>query len=96
MVHYALSARSDSRDFDPKVRALYQAAMDASLWSGTYAATNEWEYWAEATEIHFTGGTNSGMPQELVNSSLADYDAGIAALVVEVFGDAEVPAFCRN
>ena len=96
LVHYALSARSDSRDFDPKVRALYQAAMDASLWSGTYAATNEWEYWAEATEIHFTGGTNSGMPQELVNSSLADYDAGIAALVVEVFGDAEVPAFCRN
>ena len=96
VVHFGLIAGADSQDFDPRVRIFYHAARDAGLWSGTYASTNYWEYWAVAATVELTGGASVILPSELVDSTLTEYDPDIAALVVEVFGDVTLPPSCSE
>ena len=69
--------------------------MEAGLWRGAYAASNAREYWAEAVMAWFAlrGANTIGAT---TRSSLWSYDPGVAALIHEVFGDAEVSASCHK
>ncbi|QDU19461.1 hypothetical protein [Urbifossiella limnaea] len=75
--------------FDRRLRAAYQAARDRGLWKNTYAATNAGEYWAEGVQCWFD---DNAPPDALHNdvrtrAGLKEYDAGLAGLCREVFGD---------
>ena len=39
--------------FDDRLKAAYNAAMDAGKWEGDYASTNYREYWAEGVEMWY-------------------------------------------
>ncbi len=75
--------------FDRRLRAAYQAALDRGLWKNTYAATNHSEYWAEGVQCWFD---DNAPPDALHNdvrtrAKLKEYDAPLADLCREVFGD---------
>ena len=78
--------------FRARLESAYRDAMNAGLWPATYASTNPSEYWAQAVEIWF------GLGSELhLNSraQLLEYDPKIAALIQQVFGDAEISSSCN-
>ena len=94
LIDFAINAQSGGGEFDTKLRALYQAALNAGLWRGFYASTNAAEYWAETVKFWLW----ESMPLSLVANypTLADYDPEAAKLIEEVFGDAAtVPASCK-
>lgn len=75
--------------FDGRLRESYRTAMDRKLWANTYAATNVAEYWAEGVQSWFD---DNAPPDALHNAvrtraKLKDYDAPLAKLCEEVFGD---------
>ena len=73
--------------FDGQLQALYAAAMASGLWSGQYAATNHYEYWAVTVPIWL------GLGQ----FSLADYDSQLATFIENTLGDgAYVPEYCKG
>ena len=77
--------------FDERVEAAFLKAMDEGLWAGTYAATNHHEYWAEAVQSWFdTNRSNDHDHGEVdTRDELKEYDARVAALCEEIFGDDE-------
>ena len=68
---------------------MYEAALEAGLWQGTYASTNHHEYWAEGTQSWFNVNEEHGPLHNHVNTrrELRDYDPDLAALLIEVYGD---------
>ncbi len=78
--------------FDPRVRAAYEAAMQAGLWRGKYAARNHHEYLAEGVQSWFNNNRSNDHDHNHVNTRplLLQYDPGLAALCREVFGDTEL------
>jgi cyclophilin family peptidyl-prolyl cis-trans isomerase len=75
--------------FDERLKTAFSAAKDRGLWKNTYAATNRHEYWAEGVQSWFD---DNAPPDALHNDvrtrdKLKEYDAGLAALCKEVFGD---------
>jgi hypothetical protein len=78
--------------FDPRVEAAYEAAMKAGLWKGKYAAVNHHEYFAEGVQSWFDNNREDDHDHNHVNTraELLAYDAGLAALCREVFGDTEL------
>ena len=85
LVHYLW----EDEPFDARLLAMYEEAMDAGLWTGAYASTTHWEYWAEGVNFQLTKDYESRY-----SSTLAEYDADLAALVDEVFGTTTLPASC--
>ena len=75
--------------FDVRLRIMYEAALEAGLWQGTYASTNHHEYWAEGTQSWFNVNEEHGPLHNHVNTrrELRDYDPDLAALLIEVYGD---------
>lgn len=75
--------------FDDRLDAAYRAALDEGLWTGTYAATNRAEYWAEAVQSWFDTNRKDDHDHNHVNTreELRAYDPRLAALVEEVLGD---------
>jgi hypothetical protein len=75
--------------FDRRLRAAYDAAKRAGLWKGTYAGSNPMEYWAEGVQSWFDTNRENDSEHNHVNTraELKPYDAGLAALLNEVFGD---------
>ena len=92
--YYHVDGHGDS-NFDTRVQSLYQSALNAGLWTGMYASTNYYEYWAEAVEAWFSGALPSNV-ETVGYSKLEEYDPAVAALVEEVFGDATLPASCSE
>ena len=92
--YYHVDGHGDS-NFDTRVQSLYQSALNAGLWTGMYASTNYYEYWAEAVEAWFSGALPSNV-ETVGYSTLEEYDPAVAALVEEVFGDATLPASCSE
>ncbi|MDE0311276.1 MAG: fibronectin type III domain-containing protein, partial [Caldilineaceae bacterium] len=92
-VHFAIDEQASAADFNTRLEAAYQAAMNAGRWQGLYASRNYREYWAEAVQIWF----QDTMPVSLSASysTLNDYDPDVATLVEEVFGDASLVAYCK-
>ena len=78
--------------FDNRLRRMYEAAMRKGLWSGSYAASNRSEYWAEGT--HAWIDPNGGSSFERVHggntrAELKTYDPDLARLLTEIYGDGE-------
>jgi hypothetical protein len=75
--------------FFPRLKKTFDAAMQAGLWKGKYAASNPMEYWAEAVQSWFDTNREDDHDHNHVNTraELREYDPGVAQLVEEVFGD---------
>ena len=71
-------------EFDNRLKATYNEAMEKGLWRGYYASTNFSEYWAEGVQswFHATEGNTVN-----TRAALKTYDPGLATLLTEVFGD---------
>ena len=93
MVHYMIDEQTGGADFNSRLQAAYQAALNAGLWHGLYARRNDREYWAEAVRFWFW----ETLPPSLAASysKLADYDPEVAKLVEEVFGEATLVSYCK-
>ena len=78
--------------FDARVKAAYDAAMQAGLWKGKYAGVNHHEYFAEGVQSWFDNNRENDHDHNHVNTraELLEYDPGLAALCREVFGDTEL------
>ena len=75
--------------FDRRLRESHHSATNAGLWKGTYAYTNPHEYWAEGVQDWFDNNRENDSLHNHVNTraELKEYDKGLAALCLEVFGD---------
>ena len=78
--------------FDSRLKATYDAAMQAGLWKGKYASVNHYEYFAEGVQSWFDNNRVNDHDHNHVNSRmlLIEYDRGLAELCREVFGDTEL------
>jgi hypothetical protein len=78
--------------FDRRLKETYRKAMDAELWKGKYAATNHHEYFAEGVQSWFDNNRENDHDHNHVNTraELNEYDPGLAAMCLEVFGDTEL------
>jgi hypothetical protein len=75
--------------FDGRLKEAYEAAMRAGLWKGKYASVNRHEYFAEGVQSWFDDNRENDHDHNHVNTrkELVEYDAALAALCREVFGD---------
>jgi hypothetical protein len=66
--------------------------MMAGLWKGKYASVNHHEYWAEGVQSWFDNNRENDHDHNHVNTreELVEYDAGLAELCREVFGNTEL------
>ena len=90
-IHLRGMANADP-SFDGRVKAAYDSAMKAGLWKGKYASVNHHEYFAEGVQSWFDNNREPDHDHNHVNTraELLEYDAGLAALCREVFGDTEL------
>jgi hypothetical protein len=75
--------------FDARLRAAYEHAKRAGLWSGTYAGSNHKEYWAEATQSWFDTNRANDRDHGPIDTRarLKPYDPEVAKLLTEIYGD---------
>jgi len=73
--------------FDTRLKAAYDAALEAGKWKNCYAAENHHEYWAEAVQSWFGTNRENDAIHNHVNTrdELRAYDPALAALCEEVF-----------
>jgi hypothetical protein len=78
--------------FDDRLRKTYDAAMAKGLWKGKYASVNDREYFAEGVQSWFDNNREDDHDHNHVNTraELKEYDPGLAALCLEVFGETEL------
>ena len=95
LIHFALEDLADGEEFNAKLEALYDAALETGLWNDEYASINAGEYWAEVVTFWFedrvvyTRGTTP--------LKVEDYDPEAVKLVIEVFGEGvTVPPECKR
>ena len=85
-VHEMALERTDPT-FAARLRAAFESARANGLFAGTYAMTDEREYWAEGTQSWFH--TNRADDAEHgpidTRAELREYDAPLAALLAEVY-----------
>ncbi len=74
-------------EFDNRLRASYNSAMEKGLWAGSYATSNMSEYWAEAVGSWFNA-VHYDNPVK-TQSALKTYDPALATLLTEVFGNSD-------
>lgn len=69
--------------FNGKLDAAYKAAKDAGLWKGTYAATNQNEYWAEGVQSYFDcNDANNAQHNDIATrEKLKEYDPRLFDLI---------------
>jgi hypothetical protein len=75
--------------FGPRLRAAFDHAHGAGLWRGTYAMSNEREYWAEGTQSWFDTNRADDAEHGPIDTrdELRTYDPMLATLLAEVYGD---------
>lgn len=78
--------------FDDRLKKTYDAAMAKGLWKGKYASVNDREYFAEGVQSWFDNNREEDHDHNHVNTraELKEYDPGLAALCLEVFGETEL------
>ena len=76
-----------SAEFDNRVRATYNEALEKGLWKGTYAASNRDEYWAEGVGSWFRAADFHNPVK--TRDALKAYDPDLALLIAEIFGDGD-------
>ena len=86
------------KEFKKRLVSAYENALDSGLWEGTYAATNQEEYWAEGVQSWFGLNGPPGPIQNEINTrvELEDYDPTLAGMIEEVFGDVTVTSSCHE
>ena len=80
--------RSIDAEFDKRLRAVYDRAIEKGLWNETYAATNAAEYWAEGVQDYFdcNNPPNRGVHNDVnTREELAAYDPELFQLIDDVF-----------
>lgn len=80
-----------------ELRARLEQALEDALaegyWTGSYAASNADEYWAEGVQAWFdVGWSVTGVD---TRTELETYDATLAEIIREIFGDAEIFSSCH-
>ncbi len=77
--------------FDGRLKKAYNDAMQQGLWKGKYASVNHHEYFAEGVQSWFDNNRENDHDHNHVNTrvELIEYDARLADLCREVFGDTE-------
>ncbi len=86
---HLMALRHLDPSFASTLQSVYQAAMDAGRWSGTYAAKNFEEYWAEGVQSYF--GCNPRVPNDSHNdvntrAELRRYDVALCRLIRQQLG----------
>lgn len=78
--------------FDDRLKDTYERAMKAGLWEEKYASVNHAEYFAEGVQSWFNNNRQPDHDHNHVDTrvELKAYDAGLAAMCEEVFGDTEL------
>lgn len=73
--------------FNDRLRAIYDQAMEEKLWEGKYAATNHHEYWAEGVQSYFDTNRENDHDHNHVDTreELAEYDPRLFALIDDAF-----------
>lgn len=84
-VHSTL--RKIDKEFDNKLRQLYEKAIAKGLWKDTYAGSNRSEYWAEAVQSYFDSNRQNNWNHNHINTrkELYAYDPELAQLVADTF-----------
>jgi hypothetical protein len=86
---HQMGVNSIDPTFDKRLETAYETAMGAGLWKDTYAASNKNEYWAEGVQSWFDSNRENDNQHNHINTreELKKYDTGLAALLIEIFGD---------
>src|SRR5581483_3567006 len=77
-----------TRDFRDQVRQQYRRSLDAGLWTGSYAASNDDEFFAELSMWYFGTHGDMGMQGRKPSDGrqgLKDYDPQAFALLDEFY-----------
>jgi hypothetical protein len=76
-------------NFEDRLNAAYEAAIDGKLWEKTYAATNPLEYWAEGTQTWFHANAGEGPVHNAIDTraEIKAYDPRLSKLLEEAYGD---------
>lgn len=76
-------------DFKPRLSAAFENAKKRGTWKGTYAATNEAEYWAEAVQSWFDTNRHDDAEHGTIDTreEVQKEDPQIAALIRDAFGE---------
>jgi hypothetical protein len=84
---HGIALKRIDKEFDQKLKRLYEQALVKGLWKGTYAGSNRSEYWAEAVQSYFDANRQNNYNHNHVNTreELQAYDPDLARLVAEVF-----------
>ena len=93
LIHFAIETQPGGPVFESRLLAAYQAALNAGMWTDTYASVSHFQYWAETVKYWFGESLPATLAADYAN--LADYDPEVAELIEEVFGDATVPSYCK-
>jgi predicted SprT family Zn-dependent metalloprotease len=85
-IHHMGLAHID-KEFDRRLKRIYDSAMAKGLWKGKYASNNRAEYWAEGVQSYFDTNRKPDHDHNHVDTreELAEYDPDLAKLIDEVF-----------
>ena len=88
-IHHAIN--SIDKEFEPRLKKIFESAMKKELWKGKYAASNFSEYWAECVQSYFGDNRENDHDHNHVNTrpELKEYDPDAYALVDETFKGSE-------
>ena len=98
ILNMGVEQQAGGREFKERLKAAYDAAVDAGLWEYTYAGSNVEEYWAEGVQSWYGLDDPPGSIHNDVNTrqELEEYDSALADLIREVLGDGEVTSSCHD
>jgi hypothetical protein len=87
---HEVGLRALDKEFDGRLKKLYDQALAAGLWKNTYAAINHKEYWAEGVQSYFDCNLQADPPNGVHNhvrtrEQLQKYDPELAKLIEGVF-----------
>jgi hypothetical protein len=84
---YELGVKRIDKEFDERLKQLYESAIQKGLWKDTYAGLSREDYWAEGVQSWFDANRQNGQGHNHINTreELEAYDPNLAALMAEVF-----------
>lgn len=84
---HLMGLRLVEKDFDKRLKKVYQQAIDDGLWKGKYAGSNKEEYFAEGVQSYFDTNRPPDHDHNHVRTreALEKYDPRLFAFVDDVF-----------
>jgi hypothetical protein len=84
---YELGVKRIDREFDERLKQLYERAIQKGLWKDTYAALAREDYWAEAVQSWFDANRQNCRGHNHINTreELEAYDPDLAEFIAQVF-----------